>query len=201
MQQQMSHARLGTAMRIIATLTLIAVFSSPSIVIAQFQGREEPEFDLRECAMNATHVLVVDRLGRLAEIWKGEAAVGDRIPIEKYFLRPGLPTWMETPCDQVFAGTRTLLPAGRIARYPQPAHLVSREVLDTTPATCGRTPLDEMNIKCWLPASHNRWFVCSMAYVDDFGMVRHDGLLRPVYSQDDECWIVPPSQVVQPSAR
>jgi hypothetical protein len=54
-----------------------------------------PEFSLGDCAWNATHILVVDAAGKVVEAWKGDAKVGDAIPLDKLRLPVEQPVWGE----------------------------------------------------------------------------------------------------------
>jgi hypothetical protein len=45
--------------------------------------KAQPEFDLRECARNATHILVVNRSGEVLETWKGDTLPGEVIPLDQ----------------------------------------------------------------------------------------------------------------------
>ena len=73
------------AMRILATLSLLAVFSSPAVVTAQFREGEEPAFDLYECATRATHILgrvrrdaTIDMCEPIEGTHRGESSIDRR---------------------------------------------------------------------------------------------------------------------------
>jgi hypothetical protein len=46
-------------------------------------GETPPEFNLQECARNATHIVVVNRNGEVLESWKGDTLPGEVIPLDK----------------------------------------------------------------------------------------------------------------------
>src|SRR5262245_52822569 len=76
--------RRNRTMRASFVVTLIAFFCSQSPAAGQFGRWEEPAFNLEDCCVNATHILVVDARGCVLEIWKGNATQGDMIPIERF---------------------------------------------------------------------------------------------------------------------
>jgi hypothetical protein len=72
-------------------LPLVALLGFPGVSRAQGFGNSleyqgDVAFDFRECLKNATHILVVDMRGRVLEVWKGDSAVGDHIPIDRFYL-------------------------------------------------------------------------------------------------------------------
>ncbi len=68
-----------------------------------FQARVAPvpldeqvwDFDLEANSRRATHILVVDASGRILDIWKGNARLGDIVPLDK-LLSPGMPKLTDT---------------------------------------------------------------------------------------------------------
>lgn len=52
----------------------------------QLRAETLPEFRLDECAWHATHILVVDAAGKVVEVWKGDAKIGDVIPLDQLRL-------------------------------------------------------------------------------------------------------------------
>jgi hypothetical protein len=180
-------------MRRIALLALFVVTGNQTPVAAQLSGSaNQSEFDLNECASRATHILVVDRRGQVVDVWKGNAGLGQAVPIDTIIspavrlmhapssLRVRLDTsssWSDNLQSRdrfiVFlVKSSTLLPSmpTLLDDHDEEECRVSRHF------SFERDPDDRIARRIardgWLPASQIGGFVCSMAFVDDFGLVR-----------------------------
>jgi len=198
--------------RRLALPALLIVLGICAPVAAQPLDREPiPTFNLSECANLATHILVVDRRGRVVDMWKGHAGVGQTIPLDK-ILSPALPRQTGVSLDG------PITPADLSGYWQDQLQGRERFILflvkssTPLPAVPTTTQLDELDSnnesrpprRCfvvgswsseherdeerrahavardgWLPASRHGWFACSMAYIDDLGLVRTRQLAEP----------------------
>jgi hypothetical protein len=144
-------------------LPLVALLGIPGVAEAQGLGNSwehqgDLAFDFRECLKNATHILVVDMRGRVLEVWKGDSAVGDHIPLDRFYL-----------------SVLTRLSAGRYFELPKLENYWSGD-FQGTPLASDKLILflvksdrqDETTrfLDGWLPASRDGWFDASTARVD-----------------------------------
>ncbi|MCE9562208.1 MAG: hypothetical protein K8U57_09160 [Planctomycetes bacterium] len=82
-------------MRKLAILALLLVaFPTPASESLKDCWRER-EFKLDENSRRATHVIVVDACGQILDVWKGDAHVGDYIPLDRV-LAPAFPRLTDT---------------------------------------------------------------------------------------------------------
>jgi hypothetical protein len=152
-------------MKTILVLSVVAFFNLPSIAQAQFNGWywEEPAFDLWDNASRATHILVVDGTGRVAEVWKGDASPGDRIPLERFrssylarlqFVNPAAPLPEMFDYDAHFN------------EWPPGCNRLIMFLIKSDRRDAASQFLDG-----WLPASRDGWFPSSIARVGLIGNV------------------------------
>jgi hypothetical protein len=67
-----------------AALVVVSLLASAAPARAQYGVgllAGDSGFDTRECVANATHILVVNPQGSVIEVWKGDARIGEVIPI------------------------------------------------------------------------------------------------------------------------
>ena len=148
------------------TLVLVVAFGVASPAVAQLGlvRQRDPAFDLHHCTANATHILVVDAHGRLVEVWKGVAVLGDRVPLEKFFS-PVLPR----PAS-LWADSLSLL-CDELDNSHINSRLFESERLILFLVKSDRQDEATRFLECWLPAARNGWFASSAARVDWTGYV------------------------------
>ena len=133
------------------------------MVAAQIRDWEEPAFDLQECALNATHILLVDSTGRVQEVWKGNAEPGEFLPIDRFrnshLTRLQLKGSFE-PIPNLFGE------CNGIASWPPKCNQFILFLVRSE-----RTDDATRFLEGWLPASRDGWFASSVAYVGIVGNV------------------------------
>jgi hypothetical protein len=67
--------------KIIVAPALVALLVSAEPASAQFDALGSGGFNLHKCVANATHILVVNPQGSVLEVWKGNARLGEVVPI------------------------------------------------------------------------------------------------------------------------
>lgn len=124
---------------------------------------QEPGFEVNRCASNATHILVVEPSGRVAEVWKGNATVGDWVPVERLLGSSLARLALASPNQG--SPFRPFEPNWRFDPFQDRGRLILFLVKS-----------DEQNeaskfLHGWLPAAPSGWFLSSTARVDPFGYV------------------------------
>lgn len=149
--------------KLVASFSLVALLSAATPARAQSDERKQPGFQGLDCALNATHILVVERTGRIVEVWKGAANVGDWLPIERFFSSSLARHALTSPSQ--FCLLRPIDP-DNLFEPLQGAHrlvlfLVKSDQQDEATKFLGG----------WLPASRSGWFTSSVARVSALGAV------------------------------
>jgi hypothetical protein len=166
--------------------------AKPTPIPLQEQVRD---FDLEANSQRATHILVVDASGRILDIWKGNARLGDVVPLDK-LLSSELPKLTDTRetrhawlsdtghywYDLPFRRDRMILFLVQApARNPVDLREQRGQRLgfrieigyhfDWFEPDIG----DDWLSKSRIPLTPKGWSACSMTFVDDLGRVRAPG--------------------------
>jgi hypothetical protein len=58
------------------------------IITGTARAESHPTFDGGDCNGHATHVLVVNKAGKVLEVWRGECKIGTQLPLEDFKIKP-----------------------------------------------------------------------------------------------------------------